>query len=156
MRKLCVYLSGGFHSDWQDVVMDACKNEPINFLNPLEKEKKFIKEHGAEKWQNIDLTEEEKEEKDKARRQSPWWYQDKLAIEKADIVFCYLEDYRPKLLGTGTVFELGMAFALGKLVIVVNQIEHRYYREFERLFTSFPTLVEGVEHLKKCGWLHEG
>jgi len=153
MEKVRVYLSGGFHSDWQDVVMKECGDEKFYFLNPLEKETKFIEEQKAKKWKNINLTEEQKEEKSKQQTQSPWWEQDRLAIEKADVVFCYLEDYRPKLLGTGTIFELGMAFALGKVVIVVNKIEHRYYREFEHLFVSFKSLEEGIAALKKMSWL---
>jgi len=147
--KLVVYLSGGFHSDWQKTVMDACKGLPIHFLNPLEKET----DPETKQWKNKPLTEEQKEEQDKDRRQSPWWPMDKLAVEKADVVFCYLEDYRPKLLGTGAVFELGMAYALNKLVIIVNKVDHRYYREFERLFTSYNTLFNAIEALKKCAWL---
>jgi len=151
---LRVYLSGGFHPDkdgveWGAKVSKACQGLSIQFLNPLEKERNS----NTNEWRELHLTEEEKEEKSKARTQSPWWYQDKLAVEKADVIFCYLEDYRPKVLGTGTIFELGMAFALGKLVILVNKIEHRYYREFEHLFVSFKTLEEGIEFLKKCVWL---
>lgn len=149
MKELNVYLSGGFHSDWQYRVMKACGGEAIRFLNPLEKEV----DPNTKKWRNLSLTEEEKEERDKKRLQSPWWYEDKLAIQKADVILCYLEDYRPKLLGTGTVFELGMAFAQDKLVIIVNEIEHRYYREFERLFVSFKSLDGAIEHLKKLTWL---
>lgn len=148
MERVRVYLSGGFHSDWQGVVMKECGDEKFYFLNPLEKE--VGKDR---KWKNIHLTEGQKEERSKANTQAPWWQQDKLAIEKADVVFCYLEDYRPKLLGTGTIFELGMAFALGKVVIVVNRIEHRYYREFEHLFVSFKSLEEGIAALKKMSWL---
>ena len=62
-ERVRVYLSGGFHTDWQDKVMEACGDEKFLFLNPLEKEKAFIKEQKAEKWKNIALTEEEKEEK---------------------------------------------------------------------------------------------
>ena len=151
--KVRVYLSGGFHSDWQQQVMKAVGTERFYFLNPLDKETKFIKELGAKKWKNINLTEKEKEKRSEKMRQSAWWQQDKLAIQKADVIFCCLEDYRPKLLGTGTVFELGMAYMLSKAVILVNEIEHRYYREFERIFISFKTLGEGIEELKKFSWL---
>jgi len=153
VSKVRVYLSGGFHTDWQLQVMGAVGTEKFYFLNPLEKESKFIKELGATKWKNINLTEEEKEERSIKQRQCPWWQQDKLAIQKADVVFCHLEDYRPKMLGGGGIFELGMAYMLGRAVILVNKIEHRYYREFERLFISFKTLEEGIEELKKFSWL---
>jgi nucleoside 2-deoxyribosyltransferase len=144
-----VYLSGGFHSDWQDRVMNACAGLEIDFLNPLSKET----DPKTLEWVNKPLTEEQKEEMDKTRTQSPWWPMDRLAIEEADVVFVYLEDYRPAMLGTGTVFEMGMAYALGKVVIIVNEIEHRYYREFTRIFSSYPTLDAGIEALKKCIWL---
>lgn len=149
--KVRVYLSGGFHTDWQQQVMAAVGTEKFYFLNPLQKETAVI--DGKPQWKNIKLTEEQKEERSIKQRQCPWWQQDKLAIQKADVVFCHLEDYRPKMLGGGGIFELGMAYMLGKAVILVNKIEHRYYREFERLFISFPSLEEGIEELKKFGWL---
>jgi nucleoside 2-deoxyribosyltransferase len=149
MEKVKVYLSGGFHSNWADRVIAACDPEQFLFLNPLEKEK----DPATNAWKNLPLAEEEKEARSKAQTQSPWWPCDKLAVAKADVIFCYMEDYRPKLLGTGAIFELGMAYAFGKLVILVNRVEHRYYREFEHVFTSFKSLDEGIEFLKKCSWL---
>ena len=149
MDKVRVYLAGGFHTDWQKRVIKECGFDDFYFLNPLEKET----DNKTKQWKNISLTEEEKEERSKLATQATYWFSDKLAVQKADIIFCYLEDYRPKLLGTGMIFELGMAFALGKFVILINKIEHRYYREFEHLFTSFKTLEEGIEYLKKQSWL---
>lgn len=149
MDKVKVYLGGGFHTNWQERVMEACGQENFYFLNPLEKEK----DPATNAWKNLPLTEEQKEARSKAQTQAPWWPADKLAVVKCDILFCYLEDYRPKMLGTGMIFELGMAYALGKLVILINRVEHRYYREFEHLFVSFKSLDEGIEFLKKCSWL---
>ena len=152
MREVCVYLSGGFHTQWRKEVMEACKGLPIRFLDPLSKE---VGKDGQ--WKNIHLTEEQKEEMDKKRVQSPWWGCDKLAFKIADIIFVNFEDYgreEGKLRGTGDVFEAGMGYMVDKLVIVVNQVEHRYFREFERLFTSYKTLEEGIAFLKeKCSWL---
>jgi nucleoside 2-deoxyribosyltransferase len=148
MDKIRVYLSGGFYGGWQKKVIEECGTEHFYFLNPLEKNSDKKGE-----WRNANLSEEEKEEKDKVLKQSPWWFQDKLAVEKADIIFCYGRDYRPKMIGPGYIFELGMAFALGKIVIYINEIEHRYYREYERIFISFKTLDEGIEYLKNCSWL---
>jgi len=149
MSKVRVYLSGGFHTNWQNQVMKACGDEEFLFLNPLQKETN----KKTKTWKNLPLTETEKEKRSQNMRQSPWWQQDRRAIEKADIIFCYLEDYRPELLGTGAIFELGIAYSLGKMVILINNIKHRYYREFERIFISFKTLEKGIEHLKKCSWL---
>jgi len=149
MRELAVYLSGGFHTEWQNQVMEACKDLPIRFLNPLEKET----DPKTKKWKNLPMTEEQKEERSKKSTQAPWWPQDKLAIKIADVIFVNMEDYRPKVLGTGGVFEMGMAYMADKLVILVNKIEHRYYREYEHLFVSFKTLEEGIKFLKKCAWL---
>ena len=152
MREVCVYLSGGFHTQWRKKVMEACKGLPIRFLDPLSKE---VGKDGL--WKNIHLTDHEKEERDKTRVQSPWWGCDKLAFKIADIIFVNFEDYgweEGKLRGTGDVFEAGMGYMADKLVIVVNQVEHRYFREFERLFTSFRYLDEGIAFLKeKCSWL---
>jgi len=149
MQKVRVYLSGGFHSDWQNRVRESVGTDDFYFLNPLEKET----DPKTKKWKNLPLTEEQKEERSKGLKQSPWWQQDKLAVEKADVIFCYLEDYRPNLLGPGAILELGMAYALGKAVILINNIEHRYYREFEHIFVSFKTLEEGIAELKKMSWL---
>lgn len=143
MDKVKIYLSGGFHSGWADKVRKEIGEEDFIFLNPIKNVSLGY----------LELSEEEKEEKSRIAYQCPWWPQDKLAIEKADIIFCYLEDYRPAILGTGTIFELGMAYILGKMVILINRIEHRYYREFEHLFISFKTLDEGINFLKKCSWL---
>jgi len=152
MREVCVYLSGGFHTQWRKEVMEACAGLPIRFLDPLSKE---VGKDGL--WKNIHLTEHEKEERDKTRVQSPWWGCDKLAIKICDILFVNFEDYgrgEAELRGAGDVFEAGMGYMADKLVIVVNQVEHRYFREFERLFTSFKSLEEGIRFLKeKCSWL---
>ena len=56
MDKVRVYLSGGFHTDWQNQVMKSCEGKDFYFLNPLEKESKYIKKHKARKWKNIQLT----------------------------------------------------------------------------------------------------
>ena len=148
MKSLNVYLSGGFHTDWQDRVMSECVDLPINFLNPLAKEK------GKDgKWEHIHKTEEQREEESKKETQVPWCPMDKLAIEKADVIACYHEDYRPKLLGTGTIFELGMAYALGKMVILCNCVDHRYYRQFELIFTRAADLEDLIAQLRKASWL---
>jgi hypothetical protein len=151
-KSITVYLSGGFHTPWRKEIIEACKGLPIVFLDPL------CKEVGPDgKWKNIHKLENEKEYEDKLINQSPYWYTDKLAVKNADITFVYFEDYgreEGKLRGTGDVFEAGMAFALDKLVICVNEVDHRYFRQLSRLFTTFDKLEEGIKYLKeKCTWL---
>jgi uncharacterized protein YneR len=152
MRELCVYLSGGFHGNWRNKVIKACEGLPIRFLDPLAKEK------GTDgQWKNIHMTEDEKEYKSKLKTQATYWYCDKLAVKIADVVFVYFESYgfdAGKLRGTGDVFEAGMAFALDKLVIVVNEVDHRYFRELVKPFIEFSNLDEGIKFLKEqCSWL---
>ena len=103
------------------------------------------------------MTENEKEYDAKLEKQATYWYCDKLAIKIADIIFVYFEDYgreEGKLRGTGDVFEAGMAFMADKLVICVNEVQHRYFTGLEKLFITFSTLNEGIKFLKeKCCWL---
>lgn len=149
---ITVYLSGGFHGNWRDRVMQACEGLPITFLDPL------AKELGPDgKWKNIHKTEDEKEYLEVKESQATFWYCDKLAVKKSDIIFVYFEDYgreEGKLRGTGDVFEAGMAFMLDKLVICVNEVDHRYFKMLEKLFISFHNLDDGIKYLKEsCSWL---
>jgi nucleoside 2-deoxyribosyltransferase len=138
-----VYLSGGFQSEWQTKVIAGC-GEDFVFYNPKDKSETYQK----------DLTEEEKERQEKSQRPCHWWAWDIYAIRKADIVFVYQEDYRPKLLGPGNILELGMAIALNKLIIFVNELDHRYFNQFSDLgFPTFKTLDEGIQYLKSCKFL---
>jgi nucleoside 2-deoxyribosyltransferase len=84
-----VYLAGGFRSGWMNAVIS---NHEL--INPSKKEKDG-------NW-NIN-------------RICTW---DKYAIQKADIVFAYLEEDNPS--GIGLSCEIGYARALNKVVILVN------------------------------------
>jgi nucleoside 2-deoxyribosyltransferase len=141
---LKVYLCGGFHTRWQDTVEDACRADGFVFINPKLNWKR-----------DPSRTEEEAERSDKELTTSPWWPFDRLSIDKADIVFAYLEEYTSTSgrRGTGDIFELGMAFALGKIVICVNEVDHRYYRGIARLFLTFPSLNEAIMCLKSFSYL---
>lgn len=149
MNELKVYLAGGFHRDWHTYVIRRCDDEAPGvfiFLNPTVSWDRKVE---------MKKSEEEKEEEDRKKTQSVWWPPDKFCIRKADIVFIYFEDYRCPggLRGTGDVFEAGMCYALDKFTIVVNEVEHRYFRSISRVFTNFKTLEEGVSHLIKCAWV---
>jgi hypothetical protein len=142
------YLAGGFYGDWHKYVINRCDDEVpgiFTFLNPIVP---WIKDGNDEL-----ISEEEKEETDKKLTQSLWWPPDKFCVRMADIVFVYFRDYRPKLLGVGEVFEIGMCFAWDKFTIVVNEVDHRYYRGVARMFPNFKTLKEGVDYLIHCAWV---
>jgi nucleoside 2-deoxyribosyltransferase len=82
-----------------------------------------------------------------------YWAWDKFAIQRSDIVFCYLQKTNP---GIGLFLELGYAYALGKTVILVIEkgngeeaIPDRY-REECRAFASatFYSFKEGLTFLE--------
>ena len=151
---IAVYLAGGFFTEWQQKVIEACKDLPFWFLSPNKGwvEKAIIGPDATRLSQEV---ENKKEELDKAKRQSPWWHWDKLAIKNCDVLFLNCEDYKNfvGLRGTGDIFEAGMAWAQDKLVIFVNQVEHRYYRGIARNFLMFETLEEGIDCLKFGKWI---
>lgn len=148
-KPLKVYLAGGFHTDWQEQVRRACEERAPGcfvILNPKKSWDGTVRE-----------TEEKKEADDKALGRSPWWPADKFAVVKsADIVFFNIEAYinPAKLRGTGDIFEAGMCYAADKLVVYVNQVDHRYYRGIARLFQiNEATLEAGIDALIKLAWL---
>ncbi len=48
-----------------------------------------------------------------------------------------------------------MAVALNKLIILVNEIDHRYYTQYEALpnVVYYDTLDRGIDYLKACDTL---
>jgi len=145
-HPLRVYLAGGFHTEWQEQVKAACEEKAPG---------RFIFYNPKEGWEDsVRMSEEDKEIRDKEYKTSPWWPLDRYAIEHSDIIFFNIEDYRPKLLGTGDIFEAGMCYAWSKLVIYVNQIQHRYYRGIARNFpNNFERLEDGIACLLRAAWL---
>jgi len=125
MKK--VYLAGPFHSNWQKEVKEhfALRGE-FTFLDPRENWVNKTFKHPSEYW--------------------PWNIQ---AIKEADIVFVYVKDYETDVFGCGHIFEMGVATALGKLVILVNEIDHRYFTQYDALpnVVYFTKLKEGINYL---------
>lgn len=116
-----VYLSGGTHTDWRERVKKECPGHI--YLDPTQ--------HGLE------------DPKDYA----PWCL---AGIEKADIVFAYLEATNPR--GFNTCFELGVAHASGCGVIVVDEKFHDDARMLSLLRATVPvfrTLEEAISMLKE-------
>lgn len=145
MERIRVYLAGGFHTDWDIKVMASVQEKEPNkffFLNP------------RRNWiSGPNLTEEEKEIKDKSSGFPTYWNVDVLAVKSSQVVFANLEDYRPQLLGPGVMFELGLAYAYHIPTIVVNQIDHRYFRAIAKLFDPAKSLDEGVVKLLQYAWI---
>jgi nucleoside 2-deoxyribosyltransferase len=101
--KARVFLSGGFRSNWQSEVIKATDGKFI-FFNP--------REHGLE---NSDFY-------------TSW---DIHFIKECDIFFAYMESSNPS--GYGLAFELGVAYALNKTIILVDQ-KSMGDKQFEKYF----------------------
>lgn len=119
-----VFLSGGFRSGWQDIVIDRLKDKFI-FLNP----------------QRHNLA---------APKQYTTW--DIHFVKKCDIFFGYMEQSNPS--GYGLALELGLAYAMGKTIILVDE-RSEHDKDFSRYFkivqqsssVVFTSLDEGVDFL---------
>ena len=90
-NKLKIFLSGGFKSNWQSVIIEEF-NDDFIFFNP--------KEHGLD---NPD--------------QYVTW--DVHFVKECDIFFAYIEETNPS--GYGLAFELGLAYGLNKTIILVDE-----------------------------------
>jgi len=82
-----------------------------------------------------------------------YWGWDTLKIKQSDIVFAYFEKENP---GIGSFIELGLAYGLGKHIIVVvekgngDEVILDKYRDDCNWFSdaSFEKLEDGIEYLK--------
>jgi nucleoside 2-deoxyribosyltransferase len=124
--KAKVFLSGGFKSNWQASVIEQL-GDKFTIFNP--------REHGLE---DSDFY-------------STW---DIHFVKGCDIIFAYMEATNPS--GFGLSFELGVAYALNKTVILVDE-KSRVDETFKRYFSIMHrpsgvvlhSLQEGIEYLKK-------
>lgn len=124
--KAKVYLSGGFQSNWQEAVIDSLKDDFI-FFNPIQ--------HGLE---NSDLY-------------TAW---DIHFVKQCDILFAYMENSNPS--GYGLSFELGIAFALNKTIILIDERSPndpafaKYFKIMHRPSTVvLNNLEQGISFLRK-------
>lgn len=123
--KAKVFLSGGFKSNWQKKVMDALKSDFI-FFNP--------REHGLENSDSY----------------TAW---DIHFVKNCDILFAYMEESNPS--GYGLAFELGIAYAMNKTIILIDERSH-FDRQFEKYFkilhrpsgVVLTNLQQGIDYLK--------
>ncbi|MGE0077636.1 MAG: nucleoside 2-deoxyribosyltransferase domain-containing protein [Bacteroidales bacterium] len=125
-NKAKVFLSGGFKSNWQSLVISALEDKFI-FFNP--------REHGLEK---------------------PDYYTtwDIHFVRECDILFAYMEETNPS--GLGLSFELGMAYALNKTIILVDEkssTDKQFENHFRILYKPsglvLNSLEDGIEYLRK-------
>lgn len=126
MFKPKLYLSGGFTSNWQNEVITAL-GESCIFFNPREHKLDSDKEY---------------------------WVWDIHFVKECDIVFAYMEADNPS--GFGLTFEIGLAYALNKTIILVDEksiIDKEFERYFKIVANStqiiFDKLEDGINYLKK-------
>lgn len=119
-----VYLAGGFHTNWQEKVIESLKDKrEISFSNP--------KDHGLLK-------------------SNQYYLWDTLHLEKCDIVLAYLEKTNP--LALGLIFELGYARGLGKKVVLVDEkseYDSEYAKQFKFAKESVDIILEDLEEAIK-------
>ena len=126
MNRPRVFLSGGFKSNWQDKVIDQLKDEFI-FYNPRGHE--LIDADSYTTW-------------------------DIHFVKECDILFAYMEESNPS--GYGLSFEIGVAYALNKTIILVDE-KSKHDKIFEKYFkivynpsgVVFHNLSEGIKYLEK-------
>jgi len=125
-HKIKVFLSGGFKSDWQKGLINQFDGNFI-FFNP--------REHGLE---HSDLY-------------TTW---DIHYVKECDIFFGYMEATNPS--GYGLAFELGIAYALGKTIILVDErsIQDEAFAKYYKILYKpsgavLTNLQDGINYLKK-------
>lgn len=123
-NKLKIFLSGGFRSNWQNIITENYKDNFI-FFNP--------REHGiADPYQytvwNIHF------------------------IKQCDILFAYMEETNPS--GYGLAFELGLAYGLNKTIILIDErsIKDPIFSNYFRILHQpssivFDNIEDGVKYL---------
>ena len=121
-----VFLSGGFKSNWQKRVIDQLE-EFFIFFNP--------RDHGLE---NTDFY-------------TTW---DIHFVKECDIFFGFMEATNPS--GYGLAFELGLAYAYNKTIILVDERsvkDELFSRYFKILHNPsgvvLSDLEDGISYLKK-------
>lgn len=124
--KAKVFLSGGFKSNWQAKVINTLQDEFV-FFNP--------REHGLE---HSDFY-------------TAW---DIHFVKECDILFAYMESSNPS--GYGLAFELGIAYALNKTIILIDEKsdkDDRFAKYFKILHRPSGVVLnnfqDGIEYLKK-------
>jgi nucleoside 2-deoxyribosyltransferase len=117
-----VYLAGGMRVNWRESVKAAC--DEFVFLDPTQS-------GTAVQW----------------REYGPW---DIHAVRQCDIVFGVMEQGNPS--GIGLAAEVGLAYGLGRTVILVLEPGNEWakYMDFLRAFTVsvFDSVEAATQYLK--------
>jgi nucleoside 2-deoxyribosyltransferase len=123
-NKLKIFLSGGFKSNWQNNIVEKY-NDDFIFFNP--------REHGL----------------DNPEQYTTW---DVHFVKECDILFAYMEETNPS--GYGLAFELGLAYGLGKTIILIDEKSKKddlFSRYFKILHNSsnvvFDNFEDGIKFL---------
>lgn len=126
MYKPKVYLSGGLQLNWQEKVINACEGQFI-FFNP--------REHNL----------------DDPNLYTTW---DIHFVKHCDILFAYMDEKNPS--GYGLTLELGMAYAFGKTIILIDErsnFDPKFKIYFKIVHESasavLPNLESGIDFLKR-------
>ena len=124
-----VYLAGGFHSGWQESVIEECSNRFV-FFDP-----RVHSLGGSKEYTSWDLHH----------------------VSQCDILFAFMEPTNPS--GFGLSLEVGFARALNKTIILVdgksssNQEFGNYFKMIrESSNVVFDELIEGIEYLRTFGY----
>lgn len=125
MYKPKVFLSGGFKSGWQNNVIQEL-SEKFTFFNP--------QAHGLNDHYEY----------------TTW---DIHFVKECDILFAYMEESNPS--GYGLAFELGIAYALNKTIILIDEkslTDASFARYYKILYKPsgvvFSRLSDGIKYLK--------
>jgi hypothetical protein len=125
-----VYLAGGMRSNWQDRVIEAVPG--AIYVDP--------RRHNS-------------------KDESAYTAWDLQGVERADIVFGYIEKENPS--GAGLAVEFGAGYTLSKSLIYVEDPEFPYARYFGmvRAVTggenTFASLQKGIERLQQLIGLNQ-
>ncbi len=109
-----IYLAGGFHTGWQDIVMEDTGGH--TFYNPSKDSRQLC---------SYQFTSDDIE-----------------AIDRCDLVFAYFEESNPS--GIGLAIEVGYALGKGKKVILVDthqRIDSMLACCVSKLYTDLETAI---------------
>ncbi|MFA5067966.1 MAG: hypothetical protein WC466_08060 [Candidatus Izemoplasmatales bacterium] len=126
MKK--IYLAGGWHP-WRDEIIKSVSN--CEWLDPRIA-------HCSKSGKNL-----------------PNWFEIEtdMLIQKANALICYIAKNNKS--GYGSTFEMGMAYALNKPYILINEKEDEYQWSMQTkgATKTFKTIEESLLWIKLTGWM---
>lgn len=120
--KQKVYLAGGMHNDWRNMVYEKA-NPYFVFFDPM--------------WNGMP----------EPPLYSMW---DIHWVKQCDILFVYIDKENPS--GWGTMLEIGYGKASDKTIILVDETDNRYFKIAHHVAdVVFDNIHDGIEYLVKFG-----